>query len=340
MAPPQPKAAKKASLPPQRLQLVETAFRKLDPSNSGFASLESMKATFDAARHPRAVDGTMSQSMVREAFFNQFEPLAAARGGSVSWDEFLTYYTRLSAEIDTGRELNHDHFFEMVVSKVWRLDDDAKDPLPVTKVIPITLERPTGLLATQNMDLMWPDGAGGLIGFRAVVKPWFARSDLPEGLRGHLLFAQETQRHTHKYLPVQAALTPPHDIIWEIEPESGVYAGLQGVVLSNVDLAQLPTDLLQYILPSKVSGQKSVHFLSLPKVENPHYKRSSEVYGFRAQEHCQELLELKKAVFSGDAKGGVFAGRTGKFSNEFGGGMYRNSGLNVTTNPHKKMFTS
>ena len=52
------------------------------------------------------------------------------------------------------------------------------------------------------------------------------------------------------------------------------------------------------------------------------------------------LLALKKAVFTGDAKGGVFAGRTGKFSNDFGGGMYRNSGLNVTTRPNNTMFKS
>lgn len=317
----------------RRLAVVQQAFTKLDRDGSGVVDIVDLKEVYDVSRHPRVLDGSMSQSMALQMFLNNFEPCAAARDGKVTWDEFQTYYEKVSAEVDLGRELDHDAYFELLVVRAWRLDEPEDARMPETRFIATTDEKPTGLKATRSMHLVWRDPASGtILGFPSVVKPWFARKIMPLSLRQHFAYYDEMERVPHKMLPANGCSLAPLDIVWTDESDGSVLA-LKGLVATTVDVAKLPDTLRAHIMLPTEAAKLNPSYIPIEPVANPIYKRSNDVYGVGSNEQCQKILELKKATFNGTACGNVFAGKTGKFSNSFGGGMYTNSSLNITMKP-------
>lgn len=318
------------SLEGARLEVVKRAFVKLAQEEAGTVPLSAMKMLYNAAAHPRVLDGSISQSKARALFESHFTHIPPE--GAVTWDDFASYYTKASTEIDAGRDIDPDASFVQMVIRAWRLDEDGAPRFESTGILPTTLERPSGYSATVNMDLVWKDENGGLVGYRHVVKPLFSRAELPDEIRGYFALPVESTRANVRFLPAQAALVADLDLVWPknaAEP-SGEWTGYRAAVRSNVDTRFLPALLQNYILPFTRTSQMNVTYNESVKIQNPVYKKTSQTYGVGAKEHCAQVAELKKLTWEGKAAGNVFAGKTGKFSDQFKAGCYRNSGLNVS----------
>ena len=317
-------------LKPNRMEVVAQAFQKLDTDGSGEVGFEEALAAYDVGRHPLVMEGVMSPTMAVEALIRQFEPCAAARNGKISFDEFVAYYTKVSQEVDRSHAVDKEGFFRDLVRMAWRLDEDEKPVLAATNIIPATLELPSGLARAKNMDLVFPSESGlGLVGFRGAVKTVFARGDVPECLRGYFALYGELERVPVSYLPVRAATLPPYDFVWPTE--DGQWTGYKGVINSNVNLAAMPEDLRCLIKTREESAHLGVLYQQVAEVVvNPHYRKSSDIYGSGTEAECARLSELKRNTFNGKAAGTRYLGRTGKFTNNappFGPG----SGLNCGT---------
>ena len=318
----------KVGLSSRRLEIVDRAFQKLDTKKSGFVNLTEIIRVYDATRHPRVLDGSMSPSQALQQLLNFFEPCAILRNGTISLEEFLGYYAKMSVEVDRGREQNPDEYFERVVARFWRLDEDQLVRLQPTNIIPVTLDVPTGLLAMTSMDLIWAVEGGKIVGYKGVVKPVFGRKILPEAIRGMCAISGELSRFPHEYIPSRPAMLPPFDLVWEIE-EGGPWTGLQGVVTSNINPAALPAHIQQHVITHEEAVKRNVTFIPLVAVANVFYKKSSEVVGQGTEGAATRLFEVKKSTYEGNACGNGFAGRNGSFSNQFIAGMYSTASLNV-----------
>jgi len=111
----------KGDLNPARLRLVNSAFDKIDIDGSGQLDFEDIKDVYHASRHPAVLEGRKTERDVLEEFLSTFEMhLSGVSDGVVTREEFIEYYTNISASID-----NEDYFAQMMNSS-WNLDSKAE----------------------------------------------------------------------------------------------------------------------------------------------------------------------------------------------------------------------
>jgi hypothetical protein len=317
-------------LTPPRMETVEAAWLKV-AGGADSVTTTALKAAYDARRHPRVLDGNMSIIQAEEALLRQFE---GAEDGIITWKEFLQYHIKVSNEVDRSRSLDRETTFLNIVAMAWRLDKDPNAALSPTGIIPLTLECPTGLAATKNLDLVWPSSEPGvLFGFKGVVKCRFGRSSLPEDIRGCFAFQDELVNFTVKYPVSRSVLIAPVSIVWTDE-STGQIVGLRDVVTPNADLNQVPDFLRSRMMQADEAIRlygSAINWLPLAQAYNPTYKKSSESVGVAVDDHARDVLDLKKRVFEGTNCGVAWHGHTGKFTDSFNGGPYKNSSLNTAT---------
>lgn len=309
----------------RRREIVEAAFARFDPQGTGFAPYDALVAAYDVAKHPTVALGDMAPSAARQILANQIKPSADANNGNVAFEDFVMFHQKMSNEVDKLREKDLDYYYVTLVSNLWNVNTLR---IPPTNIIPVTFQLPTGLLATRNLDLIWVDESSGkLVGYRGVVKPCFARKVLPESLQGHVAFVDELRGTSVTYLPPQPAVQPPYDLVWGQDEK---LFGLEGLILSNVDLSQLPAALTAHVIPSKDAKGLAVQYVNESTFENPTYKTSNSKFGYNAEEYTRRLNEEKLKTLTGQNPVGVEAGRSGAFTAMFGGGMPQAAGLNFT----------
>jgi Ca2+-binding EF-hand superfamily protein len=94
----------------RRLALVQKAFKKLDKDNSGQVDYNDIVEVYNAKQHPAVQEGRKTERQVLEEFLSTFElHLSDKPDGIVTMDEFVEYYTNISASID-----NEDYFTLMM----------------------------------------------------------------------------------------------------------------------------------------------------------------------------------------------------------------------------------
>ena len=114
----------KGPLTPPRLNLVRRAFRKLDRDGSGVVDIEDIKGVYNASRHPDVISGKKSEDAILVEFLETFEThhsilTGGSKDGSITEEEFIEYYTNISASID------NDEYFSLVINNSWNLSGDA-----------------------------------------------------------------------------------------------------------------------------------------------------------------------------------------------------------------------
>lgn len=310
-----------------RQAIVEAAFLKFDPTATGFVPLQTLTDTYNATSHPHVSLGDLAPSVAKKAMVAALTPSANQHNGSVAVEDFYLFHERMSAEVDAMKVRAADSFYHKLVDGLWGVSTVRLLP---TGIVPLTVYFPEGILATQKMDLLWRDEkSGALVGYKNVVRPQFARAWLPEAIRGSFAFPEETKGTAVTYLQSQPALQPPYSIVWD--GASGK-EGLQDIVVSNVDLDVLPEYLRAIILSAKEAAavKSQVEFLRPPTVSNPMYRTSNSHFGKGADEATIKVQQEKTQALTGQNPVGVFAGRIGKFSGTFAGGMPSASGLNFS----------
>lgn len=113
-----------------RTQLVQKVFNKIDFSGDGVLNIEDLKGRYDASRHPEVKSGKKLEEEVLTEFLETFEQHhnilnGYQSDGTVTLEEFVEYYTNISANIDS------DAYFDLMINNAWNLDGrNNTDNLP------------------------------------------------------------------------------------------------------------------------------------------------------------------------------------------------------------------
>jgi hypothetical protein len=93
-------------------------------------NIEDLKGRYDASRHPDVKSGKKSEEEVLTEFLETFEQHhnilnGYQSDGQVTLEEFVEYYTNISANIDS------DAYFDLMINNAWNLDGrNNTDNLP------------------------------------------------------------------------------------------------------------------------------------------------------------------------------------------------------------------
>lgn len=97
-----------------RKNLVKRAFSQLDKSGDGFITPADLKGVYQARQHPKYQTGEWTEAQVFCEFLKTFE-CKGVTDGKVTWDEFLNYYSSVSASID------EDTYFDLMMRNAYKM---------------------------------------------------------------------------------------------------------------------------------------------------------------------------------------------------------------------------
>lgn len=97
-----------------RESIVAQAFHKLDKSGDGVVTVEDLKGVYNARKHPKYMNGEWTERDVFISFLKSFDS-PDDPDGRVTYEEFLNYYSGVSASID------HDAYFDLMMRNAWKL---------------------------------------------------------------------------------------------------------------------------------------------------------------------------------------------------------------------------
>lgn len=103
---------------------MRKAFQKLDRDGSGIVDIDDIRDVYNASKHPDVISGKKTESQIFNEFLETFETHHSIMNGNqadgkVTLDEFVEYYTNVSASID------NDEYFALMMNNSWNLNGDA-----------------------------------------------------------------------------------------------------------------------------------------------------------------------------------------------------------------------
>jgi Ca2+-binding EF-hand superfamily protein len=115
------------SLPERRQHMVDKAFRLMDKDGSGELTTDDLVGIFNCKKHPKVLEGSMSEEDALTDFLKSFEG-STKKDGIITKDEWVEYYTQLSASIPS------DDYFVVMMESVWMVNEKAGSPETMAKV--------------------------------------------------------------------------------------------------------------------------------------------------------------------------------------------------------------
>ncbi|XP_062269015.1 calcyphosine-like b isoform X2 [Platichthys flesus] len=97
-----------------RKEVVMQAFRKLDKTADGVITVEDLRGVYNAKYHPKYQNGEWTEDQVFRTFLDSFDT-PYDKDGKVTLEEFFSYYSGVSASIDT------DVYFIVMMRNAWKL---------------------------------------------------------------------------------------------------------------------------------------------------------------------------------------------------------------------------
>ncbi|CAB4067443.1 Calcyphosin-like protein,Calcyphosin,Crustacean calcium-binding protein 23 [Lepeophtheirus salmonis] len=98
-----------------RLRVIDEAYNKLDKNKDGVINLDDVKGVYDVTKHPKFINGELTEDQILNKFLNIFESSSKNIDGNVTKSEFLEYYAGISASID------NDAYFDLMMRNAWKL---------------------------------------------------------------------------------------------------------------------------------------------------------------------------------------------------------------------------
>jgi Ca2+-binding EF-hand superfamily protein len=98
----------------RRLKLVKQAFRIIDVDGSGIVDAREIATKYDASKHPEVISKRRTPTQVLTEFLDTFD-VGGVKNGMVTEQEFINYYTNLSASID------NEDYFELMIRNAWHI---------------------------------------------------------------------------------------------------------------------------------------------------------------------------------------------------------------------------
>jgi Ca2+-binding EF-hand superfamily protein len=96
----------------RRVSFVMMAFAKMDKDGSGKIDLSDVANTYDVTFHPKFKSGEATKDEILMEFMAQWDD---SKDGKVSKEEWIDYYTDVSASID------EDDYFELMMRNAWHI---------------------------------------------------------------------------------------------------------------------------------------------------------------------------------------------------------------------------
>ena len=109
-----------------RTQIAVKAFKLIDVNEDGVLDVSDIKGRYTAHLHPEVKSGKRTEDEVLTEFLETFEQHhntihGTKADGKITIDEFLEYYSHISANIDS------DAYFELMMSNAWGFES-ANNP--------------------------------------------------------------------------------------------------------------------------------------------------------------------------------------------------------------------
>lgn len=104
----------KGAMNNRRRRLVMMAYDVLDVDGSGHVDINDFAVAYDVSKHPDFLQGKKSKEQILLEFMNHFED-SNLKDGAVTREEFINYYTGVSANID------NDDYFELMMRNAWHI---------------------------------------------------------------------------------------------------------------------------------------------------------------------------------------------------------------------------
>lgn len=108
-----------------RRPLVEKAYKILDKNGNGIVDLEDIRGVYNATKHPDVIAGKKTEDQIMLEFLETFEMHHnilnnGQSDGQITLEEFIEYYTNISASID------NDEYFALMINNAWNISGKAE----------------------------------------------------------------------------------------------------------------------------------------------------------------------------------------------------------------------
>ncbi|XP_041474976.1 calcyphosin-like protein [Lytechinus variegatus] len=97
-----------------RVNIVEKAFKKADKTGDGVLTVADLKGVYNVKEHPKYKNGEWTEQQCFESFLKTFDE-ADDPNVKVTMEEFLNYYSAVSASID------NDGYFDLMMRNAWKM---------------------------------------------------------------------------------------------------------------------------------------------------------------------------------------------------------------------------
>ncbi|OAF70359.1 Calcyphosin [Intoshia linei] len=98
-----------------RKNLVVQAFRKLDKTGDNQVTVDDLRGVYTVNKHKKFISGEWDEDRCLKEFLDSFDTPNES-DGIVTEDEFMNYYSGVSASVDT------DAYFDLMMRNAWKLD--------------------------------------------------------------------------------------------------------------------------------------------------------------------------------------------------------------------------
>jgi len=89
------------------------AFNLLDKSGDGFITAEDVSKIYDVSKNPDFISNRLTRDQILGNFLNQFDGARGNDDGKVTKEEWIDYYTDVSASISS------DEYFVRMMETTW-----------------------------------------------------------------------------------------------------------------------------------------------------------------------------------------------------------------------------
>ncbi|XP_053318325.1 calcyphosin [Spea bombifrons] len=97
-----------------RRQVILDAFSKMDRTGDGVITIEDLKGVYNPKCHQKYRNGEWNEKQVFQSFLDNFDS-SNNKDGQVTEEEFLNYYSGVSASIDS------DAYFVVMMKNEWKI---------------------------------------------------------------------------------------------------------------------------------------------------------------------------------------------------------------------------
>ncbi|KAM4708420.1 calcyphosin isoform 1-T2 [Discoglossus pictus] len=97
-----------------RRQVIRDAFHKMDRTGDGVITIEDLKGVYNPKCHRKYQNGEWNERQVFQHFLENFDS-PNKKDGQVTEEEFLNYYSGVSASIDS------DAYFVVMMKNEWKI---------------------------------------------------------------------------------------------------------------------------------------------------------------------------------------------------------------------------